>query len=31
MGKESEELWAELALTLFENKDILKLGKFPFH
>ncbi|XP_076676382.1 exonuclease mut-7 homolog [Andrena cerasifolii] len=26
MGKESEELWAELALTLFDNKHILKLG-----
>lgn len=27
MGNKFTELWAKLALVLFENKNILKLGK----
>lgn len=30
MGKELTDLWAELGLILFDNKNILKLGKMTF-
>lgn len=28
LGNELSELWAELGLTLFENKNIIKIGTF---